>query len=238
MSLNPRALILARLARALPLPSTGSRVLSRSFFDRLALVAAALLGALTALLTAGCITANSTLTGDTLRHDDLRLSVTKPPTWRFLTAKERSDGRHGNVHYQSAANLVGFPPRIVIAKHPEPHRGFNPSISIDRYPLDHLRFKTSDWLAGRIAQNYRVTFSSPDLIIPVLHQSLGGKSAATFRIRYNIGRPEGSPFQMDEQVWAVANGLTVYLITARCAQEGTDAHYREFDAILASLKFD
>src|SRR5688572_18294035 len=62
----------------------------------------------------------ATPAGDTLRHADLRLSVTKPATWHYLTARERSTGGHGNRHYHPAVSLAGYPPRIVIAKYPEP----------------------------------------------------------------------------------------------------------------------
>ena len=195
------------------------------------------------LITAGCSsTHKNILTGDTLRYEDLKLSVTKPATWRYLTAKEKRDARTANTYsnklYDSAVKLEAFPPRIIIAKYPEPHRGLNPHITIDRYPLDDLRFKTSEWLAFRVLRNFEYYFDGIRPVTPVHQTQINGKPAATFRIRYTL-QVKGGPLQeIDEQVWCIATGITAYLISGRSAQAGADAEADAIAAVIESLTFD
>lgn len=191
----------------------------------------------------GCTSVSNTApTGDTLRHDDLHLSVTKPPTWRYLTPREKRDARHANAYankrYDSWVKLEAFPPRVSIAKYPEPHRGLNPRVSIDRYPLDDLRFKTSEWLAARMLRSYQYLFDRVSVETPVVRASIDGKPAATLRVRYALEVKEGPVQLIDEQIWVVATGISAYLVSARCAQNGPDAAFDEISAIVSSLHFD
>lgn len=182
------------------------------------------------------------LAGDTLHYPDLCLSVTKPSTWRFQSPKEKRDARRANTFknklYDSEVKLDAFPPRIVISKYPEPHRGLNPHISIDRYPLDDLRFKTNAWLAARIYKNRQYLFDGVALAEPIQSTLLDGKPTATFRLRYTLQVEDGPPQPVDEHFWVVATGITAYLVHARCAPDGPDAALQEIYSTVASLKFN
>jgi hypothetical protein len=206
-------------------------------------VASASSFALLLLVLVGCSSASqNTFTGDTLRHENLHLAITKPATWRYLTPKEKRDARHANTYgnklYDSLVKLEAFPPRIVIAKYSEPHRGINPRVSVDRYPLDDLRFKTSEWLAHRIYRNYQYYFDGVTFEIPFRQVTIGGKTAMTFRVRYTLEVKDSLPHVIDEQFWVVATGITAYLVTGRCASNGPEAAFEEINSVVASLKFD
>ncbi len=195
------------------------------------------------LCAVGCSSPSKVaLAGDTLHHRDLKLSVTKPETWRYLTSREKRAARHANTYenklYDSQVKLDAFPPRIVIAKHPEPHRGVNPSVSIDRYPLDDLRFKTSAWLAGLVLKNSLYVFDGVTVAAAMEHTPLDGNPAAALRMRYVLEVKDGPPQAIDEHIWVVATGITAYLIVGRCAQDGPEAASDEINSIVASLKFD
>jgi hypothetical protein len=188
------------------------------------------------------VAAADTITGDTLHHTGLHLSVTKPNDWRFQTAKEKRDARYAitykNKGLDSRIKLNPFPPRIVISKYAEPRKEFNPTVTIDRYPLDNYRFKDGAWVAYQVHHNWQYLLDRLEIVEPVNRGVLDQKVTGCYRIRYKLEVKTGGPFLIEERVWAVATGLMTYLITARGLQEGEDAAVAEIDAIVASIKFD
>jgi hypothetical protein len=182
------------------------------------------------------------LAGDTFHHGDLRISVTKPADWRFLTSQEKRAARYANTYknkeYDSLVKLDSFPPRIVISKYPEPRAGLNPSVSIDRYPLDDLRFTDEIRLAHRALAVKRTVLNGIEVVEPVRFGVLGGVVGGYFRVRYTLEVRNGSPLRVDERVWVIGTGLMSYLVKARAVQDGPDAAGPEMEAILSSITFD
>jgi hypothetical protein len=180
--------------------------------------------------------------GDTLVDDSLYLTVTKPASWHFLTAKEKRDRRsaiaYKNKRWGMMVQQESFPPRIMLAKYPEPYDGVNPTIAIDRYPLGELRFKDGPWIA-----NYDSLWLKRLIFTPIVFTespaatTLAGREAGYYRALYEMEREHAPALSISRQLWVVASPITVIRITAVAAQSGPDACTAEIAAVIASLKF-
>lgn len=201
--------------------------------------------ALVAVLTTSCVSTQpvQTTSGNELRDTDLHVTVTKPEGWRFQTSKEKRDHRTAlpfkNTRWRMMVGQETFPPRIVISKYPEPYVGLNPSVSIDRYPLESARFKTSLWLASSIISDYRSMLFTPYTITSgPLMRTLSDKPAAYFRADYDLELINLPTLKIDERMWIIASALDCLIVTVTAPQAASDELTAEIEAILFSLSFD
>jgi hypothetical protein len=181
--------------------------------------------------------------GNHLVDDYLHLSVDKPAAWHFLTPKEKRDRRTANRYKNKTWGMwvrqETFPDRIVIAKYPEPHRGLNPTITVDRYPLGELRFKTGLWIAGADLHGLKGVIFTPLVVSDGPRPAdLSGKTAGYYRASFDLDLVDGPRLSLRRQVWAVSTALSVIYVTAMDAQSGPDFCAAEIDAVIASLKLD
>jgi hypothetical protein len=188
----------------------------------------------------GAHAAENRLEGDALYHGDLNLWVTKPGEWRFLTAKEKRAARSATPfkasEYAMQLRQNPFPPRIVIAKYPEPRADLNPRVEIDRYPLDDARFRNVTWVANRILINHQAMLKSPKVVDPVRWVLLGGQQAGYFRIHFTLAVKKGADHHVDLRVWVVRAGLMYLVVAAHTAQSGSDTSGPEIDGIVGSIR--
>jgi hypothetical protein len=182
------------------------------------------------------------VTGDTLQSPDLRLSVTKPAEWRFLTPKEKRAARDAkpfvNAELAYLIRQNPFPPRIVIARYPEPRVELNPGVSIDRYPLDDYRLKDGLWIAGRVVHNRQRLLNHVEIVEPTAWRTLGGRAAGYCHIRFTLEMKGAPAYHVDERTWAIASPLSTFLIIARCSQDDPPEVTQAIDAVIASIHFD
>lgn len=198
-----------------------------------------------ALLASGLLAAAPTAApGNTEFHDKvIHLSVTRPEAWHFQTPKEKRDSR-GAVTYENKRwgmmiRQETFPARMIISKYAEPYAGLNPSVSIDRYPLGDYRFKDSLWIVDRVLGNYRrILFTPFEVVAGPFQTTLAGKPAAYCRTRYELALVGLPPMKIEQQLWAVANGLEAVIIVATGSQIAPDQSEAEINAIVQSLRFD
>jgi hypothetical protein len=191
----------------------------------------------------GCaMTETPPVAGDVLEHRALHLVVTKPPAWRFLSPKEKFDARYAadfkNTGWGQIVKQNSFPPRIVIAKYPEPRVALNPSLSIDLYPFGREIMKDPLRAASWVLGDYnRFIFTPVTVVEPLQFRTVAGRQAGYFRIRFALELKNGPAREIDLRVWAITRGMSVYLIQAVDAQNGPDVSAAEIDATVLNLRF-
>lgn len=183
------------------------------------------------------------ITGNELHDTRLRLTVTKPDSWRFLTPKEKRDSRksvtHKNTRWDMMVKQNSFPSRIVIAKYPEPFPGLNPSVAIDVYPLEEYRFKDAMWLASWDISFHRNLLFTPFRVTtgPFMVQ-LDTKQASYYRAQFELELVKAPPMKIDHRCWIITTALGATIISAGGTQEGPDHCETELAAIIESIRFD
>ncbi|WP_438480522.1 hypothetical protein [Oleiharenicola lentus] len=178
------------------------------------------------------------------RYDrTLRIAVTKPTEWHFLSGKQQRASRHA-VEYENKVldmylKRYARSSSIVISKYPEPYRGQNPTVIIDLLPLGEERLSDSLRVSELHYTNMRQFLRGEIEVkqLPVLTE-IDGKKFGYYRVAYTLGVEKLPPFNFDQRAWFYSLPLSAVSILALTPQSGDDVSQAEIEAIMASIRFN
>ena len=171
--------------------------------------------------------------------------ITKPRSWHFITFDEYLKSMESfkfRDPEQIGRMKTATRPSVIIAKHPEPHPGLNPGLSVylcecrtDTDPsrtetLVMREMKTLLMRAGEVLFDFRVT-DGPGMV------RVGGREAGYARISFRIYSQNGAVYDAAGEFRIIPTGMYYLQIESLIPENAGPDIREEMDSIIRSARF-
>ena len=181
-------------------------------------------------------------TENTFRSVTVGFELTKPESWRFLTAEKNLENlkrtKLSDEEFQELMLKYATAPLVVIAKHPEPFDDLNPSFKVNVRPFGKLKGADPKQILAMLSVQFKNVFKDYEVLQEPTDTEVSGIRSGYMRINYSIQIPDGRTFPTTSELWIVPRGNYFFMIGAGTRQDEKTGTRKEIQEILQTIKID
>jgi len=181
-------------------------------------------------------------TENTFRSVTVGFELTKPESWRFLTAEKNLENlkrtKLSDEEFQELMLKYATAPLVVIAKHPEPFDDLNPSFKVNVRPFGKLKGADPKQILAMLSVQFKNVFKDYEVLQEPTDTEVSGIRSGYMRINYSIQIPDGRTFPTTSELWIVPRGDYFFMIGAGTRQDEKTGTRNEIQEILKTVKID
>jgi hypothetical protein len=178
--------------------------------------------------------------GNVFTSSTTGFAVTKPPSWRFVTAEQSAENlkaiKPHDPEFHATMLKYATAPLVAMAKFPEPFTDVNPNFSVKVKPFGEHKGKAPTEILRLLLPQFDKAYRNLQVVQAPIDVRVSGIASGYARMNYSLEVPGGRLFPTTSEVWIVPRGEYFFLIGAGTRQDEATGSRREIQEILQSVK--
>ena len=178
--------------------------------------------------------------GDVYSNPTVGFSVTKPTTWKFVTAQQNSDNiarvQTDDKEMQALMLKHTTAPLVAFFKYEEPFGDVNPSFKVQFRPFGDMDPTKPSRVVDAVLPSLKRGFS--DMIVEERSDErvVDGIKSSYLRMRYTLRTADGQNFLTTSELWVVPRGNFFFLLGAGTRTDERTGSRSEISSIVETIR--